>query len=156
MFILFLILTIICFIGYYKTITAWAENNDIKDMFNSIFCYAGWAIGIISIVILISGIIEISVGYYANKTISIYQEENEKIEKQVNEFVKIYIDYEKETLKDFKPETIEIMIMTYPQLKTNELMLKQIDVYVENNNKIKELKETQIHYNIGKWLLYFG
>lgn len=156
MFIVCLILGIICFIGYIKTQTRWNENNEIKDMFNSIFCYAGWVIGGIGILILMIGVIELGVGYYADKSILIYQQENEKIEEQVDEFIKLYVDYEKETLKEFKPETIEIMIMTYPQLKTNELMLKQIDVYVENNNKIKELKETQIYYEIGKWLLYFG
>lgn len=34
--------------------------------------------------------------------------------------------------------------------------MKEIDVYVKNNNKIKSLKEDKINYNADKWWLYFG
>lgn len=95
-------------------------------------------------------------GAYSKMTIPIYEEENAKIEEQVSEFVSKYTDYEKDTFKELKPETMQIMIMTYPELKTNELISKQIDVYVSNNDKLKKLKEESNNYKIGKWLLYFG
>lgn len=33
---------------------------------------------------------------------------------------------------------------------------KQIEIYQENNKKIKELKEQKINKEISKWWLYFG
>jgi hypothetical protein len=47
-------------------------------------------------------------------------------------------------------------IVYVPKLKSNELVVKEIDVYVKNNNKIKSLKEDKINYNADKWWLYFG
>ena len=40
--------------------------------------------------------------------------------------------------------------------KSSELVTKQMNVYIENNNKIKQLKEQNIDMKLGKWLLYFG
>lgn len=115
--------------------------------------FSMFAVAILSAVI---GFILLGFGAYSKMAISIYEEENAKIEEQVSEFVSKYTDYEKDTFKELKPETMQIMIMTYPELKTNELISKQIDVYVSNNDKLKELKEESIQYKIGKWLLYFG
>lgn len=157
MFIVSLIIGIICYILYDKTRwDYWNRRSEKQETINEISNIILWISAGIGALSLTIGGICFGIGYEAKEAISIYQEENEKIEKQVDEFVKIYIDYEKDTLKEFKPETIEIMVITYPQLKANELMAKQINVYVENNNKIKELKERTISYNIGKWLLYFG
>ena len=42
-------------------------------------------------------------------------------------------------------------------LKYSELIINQeIRIYVQNNTKIKELKEKQIDINTYKWWLYFG
>ena len=52
----------------------------------------------------------------------------------------------------------DIIVLTqlYPELKSNEMVNKQIDIYQENNNKIKDLKEERINNEIAKWWLYFG
>jgi hypothetical protein len=36
------------------------------------------------------------------------------------------------------------------------LVQKQIETYVYNNAKIKELREEQNYINVTKWWLYFG
>ena len=110
----------------------------------------------ISILVFVVAIIMLGFGAYAKMSMPIYEEENAKIEEQVSEFVSKYTDYEKDAFKELKPETMQIMIMTYPELKTNELVKKQIDVYVSNNDKLKKLKEDCNQYKVGKWLLYFG
>ena len=115
-----------------------------------------WVMIFIAGILFTIGIIMFGLGAYAKMSIPIYEEENAKIEEQVSEFVSKYTDYEKDTFKELKPETMQIMIMTYPELKTNELVKKQIDVYVSNNEKLKKLKEDCNQYKIGKWLLYFG
>ena len=95
-------------------------------------------------------------GITASDKIKMYQAENKQIENQIGELVKGYMDYESETYKSFKNENSVTMINLYPELKSNELVQKQMNVYLTNNAKIKELKEIEIDTKIGKWLLYFG
>ena len=51
---------------------------------------------------------------------------------------------------------METFFIKIPELKSNELTNKQMDVYINNNAKIKELKERKIDTKTIKWLLYFG
>ena len=83
-----------------------------------------------------------------------------KIEQDITTIVKDYMNYEKDTYK-IASEQIEnssLLVLTelYPDLKSNELVKKQIEIYTENNNKIKQLKEEKINNQICKWWLYFG
>lgn len=151
MFVVSSIIGIIAYIVYKKCEYKY-EHRDIRNICESIYCVMAF-IGGLSFTI---GLIMLGFGAYAKMSMPIYEEENAKIEEQVSEFVSKYTDYEKDTFKELKPETMQIMIMTYPELKTNELVKKQIDVYVSNNDKLKKLKEDCNQYKIGKWLLYFG
>lgn len=51
-----------------------------------------------------------------------------------------------------------MMIATqiYPELKANELVMRQMDVYTANNDKIRQLKEEKLNSQVSKWWLYFG
>lgn len=91
-----------------------------------------------------------------NKKIEMYQEENAIIEQQINDLVTNYMEYEQDTFKDFKSESSITLVSLYPELKSDELVQAQIDTYIENNNKIKELKEAAIDLSVLKWWLYFG
>ena len=46
-----------------------------------------------------------------------------------------------------------MMIATqiYPELKANELVMKQMDVYTANNDKIRQLKEEKLNSQVSKW-----
>lgn len=88
--------------------------------------------------------------------IAMYQEENNSIENQMDDLVKGYMDYEKTTLKEFAPESSITLISLYPELKSDELVKQQIDIYMTNNQKIKELKEKKIYASVYRWWLYFG
>ena len=92
----------------------------------------------------------------ANKKIEMYQEENAIIEQQINDLVTNYMEYEQDTFKDFKSESSITLVSLYPELKSDELVQAQIDTYIENNNKIKKLKEAAIDLSVLKWWLYFG
>lgn len=88
--------------------------------------------------------------------IAMYEEENVKIEAQVADIVERYMEYETETF-DIKADDSYIVIASlYPELKSNTLVESQIDVYVKNNDKIKELREAKIGSSIARWWLYFG
>ena len=85
-----------------------------------------------------------------------YKEENEQIQNSIDLIVAKYMNYESDTFKELKSESPVTYVSLYPQLQTDELVKQQIDLYIENNNKIKELKEYEIDMKLGKWLLYFG
>ena len=89
-----------------------------------------------------------------------FNQENAKIEQDITTIVKDYMNYEKDTYK-IASEQIDgssLLVLTelYPDLKSNELIKKQIEIYTENNNKIKQLKEEKINNQTCKWWLYFG
>ena len=88
--------------------------------------------------------------------IEMYQEENAQIEQQIANVVCQYQEYETEIFTTVAPKDSISLVALYPELKSDTLVQKQIDMYVENNEKIRELKEEQINGNILKWWLYFG
>ena len=113
-------------------------------------------LGFLDVIVVISIIILFANGITARPKIKMYEEENTKIEEQVDILVKQYMEYEGKTLTEFKSESSITLVSLYPELKSDALISKQIEVYIANNNKIKELKEYEIEMKIGKWLLYFG
>lgn len=102
---------------------------------------------------LISNIID---GEYIDKKISMYQEENAKIEEQIDALVQDYMRYESDTFSEFKSKNSMALVSLYPELKVDELVQNQISIYSENSEKIKELKELKIDVAKSKWWLYFG
>ena len=131
--------------------------NDDED--NAVFYLSGIGaiiLGIIDLIIAICIIVFFVNEVTAKPKIKMYEEENTKIEKQIDTLVKEYMEYEGKTLKEFKSESSMTLVSLYPELKSDELVKEQIKTYTTNNNKIKELKEYEIDLKIGKWLLYFG
>ena len=79
----------------------------------------------------------------SDKKIEMYEEENNNIQNSVSQIVESYKNYEQntysESLKSIDTNNTDIIVLTqlYPELKSNEMVNKQIDIYQENNNKIK-------------------
>lgn len=107
-------------------------------------------------VISISFGISVSIGRSIDEKISMYQEENTKIEKQLDTLISNYMNYESNTYEKFKSESSITLVSMYPELKSDKLVEEQISVYEENNKKIRELKEDKINLKVKKWWLYFG
>ena len=116
-------------------------------------------ISFIGIIVTIIIIISLVVDYPRNidKKLNMYQEENQSIESKVKETIKLYMNYEQETYKNLV-ETADIttLLIKYPELNSNELVKHEIEIYKNNNDKIKELKEKQIDRSSYNWWLYFG
>lgn len=148
-----IVLTVLCILAVIVTNISYYNDH---EAINSISLLGAVAIGIIDVVCIFAMITFMINGITASDKIKMYQAENKQIENQIGELVKGYMDYESETYKSFKNENSVTMINLYPELKSNELVQKQMNVYLTNNAKIKELKEIEIDTKIGKWLLYFG
>lgn len=157
LFIIFLLMigigfAIVIFVDYYDHIVI----NSIGATGIIIGCVAELFV-VIAIIFQFLGISQLKI---ADTKIAMYEEENTKIEQDIATIVKDYMNYEKDTYKiaSEQIDSSSLLVLTelYPDLKSNELVKKQIDVYTENNNKIKQLKEEKINNQICKWWLYFG
>ena len=96
-----------------------------------------------------------------DERITVYQEENVRIEEQIKTTVEAYQEYEKEIfgnidLEKMSGDKLIVLTSIYPELKSDALVQELISVYVENNNQIKELKTKKLDYKISCWWLYFG
>jgi hypothetical protein len=83
--------------------------------------------------------------------IDMYEEENQRIENDISDIVNQY-----KVGDDVSGENALVLVDLYPELKSSEFVNQEIDTYMENNTKIKELKEDQIDIRTYKWWLYFG
>ena len=88
--------------------------------------------------------------------IAMYEQENTVIDQSVDVLVKDYYRHESDTYSSLTPENAVLFASAYPELQSNELATKQLEIYVENNNNIKELKKEQINLSKNRFWLYFG
>ena len=140
-----ILLIIISIIGF---VISCVIEDDIAGFFGMCFC-------VLFIIAILLGII-VSGGRTIDEKIAMYQEENNKIEKQLDTLVSNYMNYESNTYEKFKSESSVTLVSMYPELKSDKLVEEQISVYEENNKKIRELKEDKINLKVKKWWLYFG
>ena len=93
---------------------------------------------------------------YVDDKIELYQSENSRIESEISEIIENYKDFEKDTFTELKGKDVTTLITMYPELKSDKLVKKQIDIYNSNKQKIVALKEDKINIKPLKWWLYFG
>lgn len=88
--------------------------------------------------------------------IVVYQEEMTNIENSINPVVQNYLNHEKETYTALTPDNTVIFASIYPELSSNEIVQKQLNIYNEYLISIKNLKLEIAEISIAKWWLYFG
>ena len=98
----------------------------------------------------------ISTEHVLDQKIVMYEEENTSIEQSIGSIVEDYMDYESNAYSDLKSQDLMELVTNFPELKADALVQEELDIYIENNQKIKELKEEKIDLLTMKWLLYFG
>lgn len=91
-----------------------------------------------------------------DQKVEMYEQENTKIEQQIETAVTAYQQHEKDVFTSVKPNSYIQLVSLYPELKSDTLVKAQIKTYQSNNKKIKELKEQAINGNVKRWWLYFG
>ncbi len=112
--------------------------------------------GVVSFIAMIILLVQVSLLATIDKRIEMYQEENNRIESQIAECVTQYQQYECGVFAETTPDSAITLVALYPELKADKLVSKQIEVYINNNNKIKELKEQSINGEVTRWWAYFG
>ena len=78
----------------------------------------------------------------ATSKLEVLNEQNEIVLKQIEPLVQQALNYESNTYKEFKltPENIIAFGNMYPQLQANAFIQSQINIIVENQKEIKDLK----------------
>ena len=127
-----------------------------KDEIGTMFQIAGTVVTIISTIVTIVLLVCVLNRVNIDKKIALYEEENTKIEQQISDAVKQYQEYETGIFTEVSPEDSITLVALYPELKSDTLVQSQIEVYVENNKTIKELKSSAINAPVYRWWLYFG
>ena len=138
--VLFFVLTLLC----------WFKCKDEETA-----CVPGFFFFVFLVISIFVGIGVVN-GRTLDAKISMYTEENENIETEMNSLVEQYMNYESGTYGELKGESSITLVSLYPELKADTLVTKQIEVYIANNEKIKNLKEKKIDLSVKKWWLYFG
>ena len=117
-------------------------------------------ISVMSLIVSIIATIYFGVNVKGNDVIddkiAMYQEENSKIEEQIAIVVSDYMEHESKVFDSAKVSSQVILAQLYPEIKSDELIKSQIDIYVANNEKIKDLKLKKINNSVYRWWLYFG
>ena len=88
--------------------------------------------------------------------IELYKKQNKNKKKKIELVVKEYKDFEKDTFTNLKADSYITLVNLYPELKSDEMVKRQIDLYEKNNEKITTLKEEKINRTIYRWWVYFG
>lgn len=138
--VLFFVLTLLC----------WFKCKDEETA-----CVPGFFFFVFLVISIFVGIGVVN-GRTLDSKIAMYTEENENIETEMNSLVEQYMNYESGTYGELKGESSITLVSLYPELKADTLVTKQIEVYIANNEKIKNLKEKKINLSVKKWWLYFG
>ena len=138
--VLFFVLTLLCLFKCKDS-----ESACVPGFFFFVFLVISIFVGI--------GVVN---GRTLDSKIAMYTEENENIETEMNSLVEQYMNYESGTYGELKGESSITLVSLYPELKADTLVTKQIEVYIANNEKIKNLKEKKINLSVKKWWLYFG
>ena len=93
--------------------------------------------------------------------IAMYEEENARIEATVQDMVSGYIEYESDVIdkvlsSENGEDNVIALVSLFPELNSDTLVQKQLDIYLANNEKIKGLKAKKIELSMQKFILYFG
>lgn len=146
-------LTLILLVSMSLSIVFYLKKEGLdRDLF-SLVVIPIFVIPLIIQVFLITSVIR---GLSLDSKIELYQSQNTDIESKIQATVASYLAHERQTYKDLKPDNAITIALGYPELHSNELVKKQIEVYEDNNKKIMSLKEEKLNQPIYKWWLYFG
>lgn len=116
----------------------------------------GFLVSIAAFVIAIIMSVELVESTVIDDKITMLCEENSRIETQLATIVEQYQSYETDVFQNVAPDSAMTMVVLYPELKSDTLVQAQMEVYVANNEAIKELRLEKLHEQIYRWWLFFG
>ena len=124
-----------------------------SDIYNIGVC-SFMASGIIAIFLIITLVIYI--GYtYNEERIEMLEQHNQEIETRIRVVVENYLEHEG-NIYDFENEDITMLFVLVPQLSSNVVVQREMELYISNSEEIKSLKLGTIDRKVLAWWLWFG
>lgn len=124
------------------------------------YSYIGSFVGglgtLVCVIVMIVGGVIISKCKTIDAKITMYAEENTRIETMVTTTVEKYLEHELNIFDSLQGEDIQTLLVVYPEINSNELVKRQVEIFVENNDKIKELKIQKLNIEVWRFWVYFG
>lgn len=160
---IFLFLTILLAISIWTTVRCVRKSARVDDVWyeytgscmSCVFSWIAVAGLLIGIAFMIQGLLGFTV---IDDKISILENENRAIEARVESAVQQYQDYETGIFTDSTQEVgsdVLVLIERYPELKSDDFVQQQIELYIENHNEIKQLKLKQTDKYVLEFWLFF-
>ncbi len=147
-----IVILVISILLFFLNDIVFDSDND-GAFFLAIISSSFIVVSLISVAVLTINVSNLST---IDQKIEMYEQENTKIEQQIETAVTAYQQHEKDVFTTVKPNSYMQLVSLYPELKSDTLVKAQIKTYQSNNKKIKELKEQAINGNVKRWWLYFG
>lgn len=152
MIIVFLVIFVAAFLGFCVLGNKSCEWQDF-----------GFGAATVAALLFVAGVvaafvlaIQVGTASVIDERIQMYTEENAKIEEQIAAVVSQYQGYEHDIFTEVAPDSSVALVALYPDLKSDILVQSQIEIYLNNNEKIKQLKDEAILVSVYRWWLYFG
>lgn len=156
--VLFIVFALILAAGIFVTIK-WGNQlcrEDREWTYFTLNIIGGCGCAIIVVLTLIFSINYSNVRVI-DQRIAMYETENQQIEERIESLVDNYMTYESDTFEKVDNGDDKIaLISLFPELKSDALVERQIEIYMSNNKQIKELKEEALKYKVYAWWLFFG
>lgn len=128
------------------------SRGDFEEIF---VCVGAIGLSITLFATLCVGI-AVSNSMVIDEKITMHEEENATINDQVNVIVAEYKEHELQVFDSAKEDISPMVVFSlYPELKSNTLVEKQIQTYMDNQTEIKQLKSKKLDYEVCKWWLHF-
>ena len=148
--VIFAVCLIAIFVG------AWIYDNWEHENVGTALVSIGSIIAIFVFGFLVVSICKVAGACVIDEKIQLYEDANAAIEERINDTVEDYKAYENDTLEKFDGHNGTEVVSLYPELKANELIQEQMEIYYQNQTTILGLKEEKVNMKPWRWWLYFG
>ena len=148
--IFFIIGLILIILGVvFKKINDWNEAQDMAFILPGVLL-------LFTIIPITIGLVLITGESRVDEKIEVCEQENTKLESAIAVVVKDYLDHEQITYSEMTNDTATTWVSILPELQSNEIIIKQMNIIQENNTAIRNLKNDKINLGIWRFLIYFG
>lgn len=132
-----------------KHINDWDEAQDMALILPGVLL-------LLTIIPIAIGLVLITGESRIDAQIEVCEQENTKLESAIAIVVKDYLDHEEITYSEMTNDTATTWVSILPELQSNEIIIKQMNIIQENSATIRKLKNDKINLGIWRFLIYFG
>lgn len=152
LYIVFLFCGVLCFL---------LMKESASSCFPEHACVVAAIVIVIGIISFLSGFVMLfnyfEIKHTNDKQIAVIQEENEIVKKQIEPIIERYLNHEKETFEKIKIDGDNVVAYgMFPELKGNEIVQRSIQVIIDNQEKITQLKLEKANLDKYKIWLFIG